>query len=189
MFMSKQCLMDTGSGTTPCFRHFGVQAVSQNFGHFQQHKGYGTSVTSVTITPGVEITVAEIPQGTDSLSVSLNSPADLDIKLFDPEDSSNCIAGYGCTLSGSPPTGASGEVAGMQIYFSGDMISPDPTTGLVSPSPATHAILTQLQAGVTVFQTHLFTNTVLHALRGAQPLFHALLLRQNTVWDTFGPRL
>ena len=35
----------------------------------------------------------------------------------------------------------------------------------------------------------LSTKTVVHASRGAQPLFHVLFWRQNTVWDTLGPRL
>ena len=35
----------------------------------------------------------------------------------------------------------------------------------------------------------LWTKTVLHARRVAQPSLHALFWRQNTVWDTFGPRL
>ena len=49
------------------------------------------------------------------------------------------------------------------------------------PSPATHAILTVLKAGESVFQTFLLTKTEVHAYRGAQPLFHALFLCQNTV--------
>ena len=51
----------------------------------------------------------------------------------------------------------------------------------VDPSPATHAILTVLKAGESVFQILLLTKTVVHAYRVAQPLFHALFLRQNTV--------
>ena len=47
----------------------------------------------------------------------------------------------------------------------------DPDAG---PSPATHAILTDLKAGESVFQIFLLTKTVFHAYRGAQPLFHAL---------------
>ena len=46
------------------------------------------------------------------------------------------------------------------------------------PSPATHAFLTALKAGESVFQTRLLTKTVVHAYREAQPVFHAL---QNTV--------
>ena len=49
------------------------------------------------------------------------------------------------------------------------------------PSPATHAILTDLKAGESLFQTLLLTKTVVRAYRGAQPLFHALFWRQNTV--------
>ena len=51
------------------------------------------------------------------------------------------------------------------------------------PSPATHAILTDLKAGESAFQTLLLTKTVVHAYRVAQPLSHALFWRQNTVWD------
>ena len=51
----------------------------------------------------------------------------------------------------------------------------------VPPSPATHAILTVLKAGESVFKTLLLTKTVVHVYRGAQPLFHALFWRQNTV--------
>ena len=51
----------------------------------------------------------------------------------------------------------------------------------VEPSPATHAILTVLKAGEGVFQTLSLTKTVVHVHRGAQPLFHALFWRQNTV--------
>ena len=54
---------------------------------------------------------------------------------------------------------------------------------LAFPSPATHAISAEWEAGEIVFQTRLLRETVSHALRGAQPLF------QNTVWDTLGPRL
>ncbi len=56
-----------------------------------------------------------------------------------------------------------------------------------TPTPTTHAILTQLWAGESVFQTHLLTKTVFHSLGGAQPLLHASFWRQSTVWDTFGP--
>ena len=55
---------------------------------------------------------------------------------------------------------------------------------MASPSPATHAIFRLLKAGDSVFQTLLLTKTVVPcnaAYRGAQPLFHALLWRQNTV--------
>ena len=51
----------------------------------------------------------------------------------------------------------------------------------VAPSPATLAILPVLKAGEGVFQTRLPTKTVLHAYRGAQPLFHAVFWRQNTI--------
>ena len=51
----------------------------------------------------------------------------------------------------------------------------------VLPSPATHASLAQLKAGESVFQTLLLTKTVVHAYRGAKPLFHAMFWRQNTV--------
>ena len=51
----------------------------------------------------------------------------------------------------------------------------------VIPSPATHAIFRLLKARESVFQTLLLTKTVVHAYRVAQPLFHALFLRQNTV--------
>ena len=53
--------------------------------------------------------------------------------------------------------------------------------GAALPSPATHAILTDLKAGESVFQILLLTKTVVHAYGGAQPLFHALFWRQNTV--------
>ena len=53
--------------------------------------------------------------------------------------------------------------------------------GDVAPSPATHAILTALKAGESVFQTLLLTKTVFHAYEGAQPLSHALFWCQNTV--------
>ena len=49
------------------------------------------------------------------------------------------------------------------------------------PSPATHAILTVLEAGESVIQTLLLAKTVVHVYREAQPLFHALFWRQNTV--------
>ena len=50
------------------------------------------------------------------------------------------------------------------------------------PSPATHAILTVFEtAGERMFQRFLLTKTVVHAYRGAQPLFHALFWRQITV--------
>ena len=51
----------------------------------------------------------------------------------------------------------------------------------VAPSPATHAIFRLLKAGESVFQTVLLTKTLVHAYRVAQPLFHALFWRQNTV--------
>ena len=38
-----------------------------------------------------------------------------------------------------------------------------------------------MKAGKRVFQTLLLTKTVIHQYRGAQPLFHALFSRQNTV--------
>ena len=41
-------------------------------------------------------------------------------------------------------------------------------------SPASHAILTLLEAGESVGRTLLLTRTAFHALRGAEPLFHAL---------------
>ena len=46
-----------------------------------------------------------------------------------------------------------------------------------------------LKAGESVFQTLLLTKTVVHAYRGAPPLFHALSVRQNNVWDAFSPPL
>ena len=49
-----------------------------------------------------------------------------------------------------------------------------------APQPSDH-VLTVLKAGESVFQTRLLTKTVVHAYRGAQPLFHALFWRQNTV--------
>ena len=51
----------------------------------------------------------------------------------------------------------------------------------LDPSPATHAIFRLLKAGERVFLTLLLTKTVVHAPRGAQPLFDALFWRQNTV--------
>ena len=57
----------------------------------------------------------------------------------------------------------------------------------VQPTPATHAIFTKLKAGESVFPTFLLAKTVFYALRGAQPLFHALFWRRNTVWDTSRP--
>ena len=56
-------------------------------------------------------------------------------------------------------------------------------------SLATHVILPQLKAGKTVIQAFLLTKTVFHVLRRTQISFHALFWRQNTVWDTSGPRL
>ena len=48
------------------------------------------------------------------------------------------------------------------------------TFGRVSPSPATLAISTVLKAGERVFQPFLWTETVFHALRAAQPLLYPL---------------
>ena len=51
----------------------------------------------------------------------------------------------------------------------------------VSPSPATHAILTVLEAGESVFQTLLLTKTVFHALRGrGTAIVSCTFWRQNT---------
>ena len=44
----------------------------------------------------------------------------------------------------------------------------------VHPSPATHAILTLLEAGESVIQTLLVTKARFHALRGAEILFHLM---------------
>lgn len=44
----------------------------------------------------------------------------------------------------------------------------------VGPSPATHAILTLLEAGESGIQPLLLMETVFHALRGAQPVLHAI---------------
>ena len=44
----------------------------------------------------------------------------------------------------------------------------------VGPTLATLAISTLLKAGESVCQPLLWTKTVFHALRGAQPLFHAI---------------
>ena len=69
---------------------------------------------------------------------------------------------------------------GLEQAFEFDGITV-PKTGQVLPSPATHAISTVLKAGERMFQTLLVTKTVVHAYRGAQPLFHALFCSQNTV--------
>ena len=69
----------------------------------------------------------------------------------------------------------------------------DSTRSLVScavptkPLPPPHAMLAQLKAGESEFPTFLLAKTVFHALKGAQPLLHALFWRQNTVWDTSRP--
>ena len=75
------------------------------------------------MTSGATVTIAEIPTGAGNLEIELIAGADLDIKLVDPDDEDNCIAGYSCTYAGSPPTGASGDYQGMAIAFTGDMTS------------------------------------------------------------------
>ena len=55
----------------------------------------------------------------------------------------------------------------------------------VQPSPATHSILTLLEAGESRFQTLSMTKTVFHALRGAQPLFHVLFLSSKQCLGNF----
>ena len=57
------------------------------------------------------------------------------------------------------------------------------------PTPATHAISTLLKAGESVFQPFLLTKTVSHALRGAQPVLHALLGVKILSGTLFAPPL
>ena len=54
----------------------------------------------------------------------------------------------------------------------------------VQPTPATLAMSTVLKAGESAFQPLLWTKTAFHALRGAQPLLHALF-GVKTLSDTF----
>ena len=82
----------------------------------------GSGIQTLSMLSGNEIPIAEIPAGAGNLEIELIAEADLDIRLVDP-DEDGCVAGYGCTLAGSPPEGSSGEHAGMQIVFSGDMVN------------------------------------------------------------------
>ena len=57
------------------------------------------------------------------------------------------------------------------------------------PSPATRAILTVLEAGESVCQTLLLRETVFLCTERGTTIVSCTFWRQNTVWDTFGPRL
>ena len=57
----------------------------------------------------------------------------------------------------------------------------------VIPSPATYANLRRLKAGESMFFTFLWTNTAAHALRGAEPLFHALFGVKTLSGTLLGP--
>ena len=59
----------------------------------------------------------------------------------------------------------------------------------VQPSPASHAILTVLKAGESVFSDAFIHKTVVHAYRGAQPLFHALFGVKTLSATLFAPPL
>ena len=75
-----------------------------------------------------------------------------------------------CSRSSSVPASRAPQVSAV--------VPREPATQMaepfVGPSPATHAFLTALEAGGSVFQTLLLEKPVCHAYRGAQPLFHAL---------------
>ena len=57
------------------------------------------------------------------------------------------------------------------------------------PKPRNRRHFDGIKGGRTRVSDTLLTKTVFDALRGAQPLFHALFWRQHTSWDTCGPRL
>ena len=59
--------------------------------------------------------------------------------------------------------------------------------GIALPTPATLAIFRLLKAGERVFLILLRTKTVVHVLRGAQPLFHALCGFKTLSGTLLGP--
>ena len=96
--------------------------------------GGGSGTKDLDLAEGASVYIAIIPKGAVNLRIGLEAGADLDIRVTDPQASSGCVAGYSCTIAGSPPDGSSGTYEGMTIKFSGDMVTPDAVTGLVTES-------------------------------------------------------
>ena len=103
------------------------------------------------------------------------------------------LAGPGLTVLATrrtaPPEGA--EEEGVRVHSSDTATLRRllPQAHAVLPTPATHAISTFLKAGESLFQPRFWTKTVFHALRGAQPLFHAFFSVKTLSGTLFAPPL